>query len=140
MRNVSLSKAFQEDAEEVKAILMMFGGSDAEVMGLGHRASGSELAATGAAQAEDHADRVVHGWSDKAFDAVREFVKHHRGRFQAEDVRAWARHVPPAPSLRAWGNVMVRAAKTGLIRNTGETEKVRNATAHCANASLWVAA
>jgi hypothetical protein len=138
---ISLSKQYGEDAEEVKAVLMMFGGLDAEIVSIGRRATGPDMARAGAAQAERHANETAPGWSDKAFEALCEFVRRiGPGRkFQAEDVRMFA-NVPPAPSLRAWGNIMVRAAKAGIIRNTGITEKVNNATAHSANASVWVVA
>ena len=137
----SLKQTFGEDAEEVKAWLMEAGGQQAEIVSPGRRVTGPELARAGAAQAERNANETAPGWSDKAFEALCQFVRRigPDRKFQAEDVRMYA-NVPPAPSLRAWGNVMVRAAREGIIKNTGMTEKVNNATAHSANASLWVAA
>lgn len=149
MARISLKETFGEDAEEMKNALILFatreGDSpkyDAEVINTGRRVTGPGLARAGAAQAERHANETAPGWSDKAFEALCEFVQRigPGKKFQAEDVRMYDSRVPPAPSLRAWGNVMVRAAREGIIRNTGMTEKVNNATAHSANASLWVAA
>jgi hypothetical protein len=137
-RIISLKDTFGDDAEEVKAVLMMFGGQDAEIISTGHRVTGSELARSGAAKAMRHANETAVGWSDKAFDALMAFVAQNRGRFQAEDVRNWARHVPPAPNLRAWGNVMVRAAKEGLIKAVGY-ERVNNPLAHSTPATVWSA-
>lgn len=141
MGRISLKETFGDDADEVRAWLMEAGGQQAEIVSVGRRVTGAELARSGAAQAERHANESAPGWSDMALEALKAFVSQiGPGRkFQAEDVRMYA-NVPPAPSLRAWGNVMVRAAKEGIIRNTGLTEKVNNATAHRANASLWVAA
>lgn len=143
---ISLSQTFQDDAAEMKGILTMFSSvdrktekslRDAEIMNVGRRKTGAELAVRGAEQAADHADEMAPGWREMALQAVRDFVKHHHGVFQAEDVRTWARHIPPVPSERAWGSVMLRASRLGLIINTGETRKVKNATAHSANASVW---
>lgn len=137
-RVISLKETFGDDAEEVKAILMMFGGPDAEIINVGRRVTGCSLARFGADQAERHANETAPGWGDKAFEALCAFVKQHTGKFQAEDVRVWARHVPPAPSLRAWGNVMVRAAKEGLIKAVGY-ERVNNPLAHSTPATVWTA-
>ena len=137
---ISLSKQYGEDAEEMKAILTLFsspGRRDAEITNVGRRKTGAELAVCGAEQAADHAEQVAPGWREMALQAVREFIKQHNGAFLAEDVRTWARHIPPVPSERAWGSVMLRASRLGLIINTGETRKVKNATAHSANASVW---
>jgi hypothetical protein len=134
---VSLKETFGEDAEEVKAWLMEIGGQQAEVINTGRRVTGPELARAGAAQAERHANETAPGWSDKAFAALCAFVQQHTGKFQAEDVRNWAQHVPPAPSLRAWGSVMMKAAKTGIIRAVGY-ERVNNPRAHSTPATTWI--
>ena len=141
---LSLSETFQEDAAEVKSVLMLFGGQDAKIIKAGRRKTGAELAVHGAEQAADHAEQVAPGWGDAAFRAVKEFSAHVKAcgdlarTFKAEDVRSWARHVPPAPSLRAWGAVMLKAARAGIIRQTGYA-KVNNPLAHSTPAALWEA-
>ncbi len=44
--------------------------------------------------------------------------------------------VPEPPSLRAWGAVLLSAAKRGWIRQVGYVH-VDNPKAHKANAALW---
>ena len=137
---ISLSRQYGEDSQEMMEILTMFsspGRRDAEIINLGRRKTGAELAVQGAEQAADHAEQAAPGWREMALQAVREFIKQHQGVFQAEDVRTYAKAVPPAPSLRAWGSVMLTASRIGLIRNTGQTAKVSNPVAHMANSALW---
>lgn len=122
-----------DDMAVIKPAMRMFNGTIIRV----ERRTGAELAKAGMERAAIGAEIDCPGWGDMALNAVREFIKHHSGRFQAEDVRAFAKNLPPAPNLRAWGNVMVKAARKGLIRNTGETEQVKNPLAHNANAAVW---
>jgi hypothetical protein len=90
----------------------------------------------GIEQAEKHANQVHDSWSDKAFEFLKSFIVNHK-KFLAEDVRYYSAGViPEPPSQRAWGAVIVRAAKQGLIRRVGY-EQVKNAKAHRANASVW---
>lgn len=92
----------------------------------------------GIVRAMDHADSVERGWCDMAYDfLVNVFIKHHKGPFQVEDVRAsCAGVVPEAPSARAWGGIILRARHAGLIQKVG-TEAVRNPKANCAIATVW---
>lgn len=139
---ISLNQTYGPDAEEIKGYLLLFsspGKRDAEIVNIGHRATGEELKAEGMARAEEHANEVCHEWSESALEAVKKFIKHHTGAFKAEDVRAWAKFVPPAPSLRAWGSVFLKAARAGLIKQVGYA-KVDNPLAHSTPVNLWVAA
>jgi hypothetical protein len=88
--------------------------------------------------AVDHADRVSEGWSDKAYQFLLKFLNNHNGPFMAEEIRSAAAlmdfELPP--SARAWGAVVLKAAKAGIIERVG-IQKVKNKTAHCANATVW---
>ena len=54
-----------------------------------------------------------------------------------EDVREASKGVVPVtPSTRAWGGVVVRASKAGVIKRKG-FKNVKNAKAHCTPATLW---
>jgi len=95
-----------------------------------------ELRDTGMRRAETHADAVSLNWSDRAYAFLVEYIKSHPV-FQAEDVRYAAQGiVPTPPSARAWGSVVVRAAKAGLIRQDG-FKKVKNVKAHSTPAAVW---
>jgi hypothetical protein len=72
-----------------------------------------------------NAERVSPGWGDDALEYLREFVSVAQlcgvRRFVAPDVRHWAYatglEVPP--SNRAWGGVLARAGRLGVIRRCG---------------------
>ena len=85
--------------------------------------------------AADHAELVEPTWQDKALEML---GKYPRQEFMAEDVRAWAylMGLKPAPHARAWGAVIQRANKEGLIEHIGYG-KTANPTAHRTPASLW---
>lgn len=93
---------------------------------------------TGINRAVDHADRVSEGWSDRAYQFLLKFLSGHNGPFMAEEVRSAAAlmdfELPP--SARAWGAVILKAAKAGIIERVG-IQKVKNKSAHCANAAVW---
>jgi len=92
----------------------------------------------GIKRAADHADRVSDGWSDRAYQFLLKFLGNHNGPFMAEEVRSAAAlmdfELPP--SARAWGSVVLKAAKAGIIERIG-IQKVKNKNAHCANATVW---
>lgn len=94
---------------------------------------GPVLRDRGIQQATDHAGRQ---WSDQAYDFLLKFLKTNT-TFMAEDVRtASIGFVPEPPSKRAWGGIIVRAAKQGLIQKVG-FRNVKNAKAHCTPAAVW---
>lgn len=86
-----------------------------------------------------HADQVNEGWSEKAYQFLKRFLSIHVGTFQAEEVRSYAAQMdfPLPPSARAWGAVIVRAAKEGLISGVGY-KAVRNKKAHATPARVWI--
>ena len=101
--------------------------------------SGEDLMVAGIQTASDHADSLQKKWSDDAFLILREFISRYDIEFMTEDLRHYAetvrKFVAPA-SQRAWGGIMVRAKKSGLIETAG-IRSVKNSRAHCANATIW---
>lgn len=97
---------------------------------------GSVLMMLGIRRAVEHANVQVHGWSDQAYNFLLDYAKKHR-EFMVEDVREASKGVVPVPpSTRAWGGVIVRASKAGVVKRKG-FQKVKNAKAHCTPATLW---
>jgi hypothetical protein len=87
--------------------------------------------------AEDHANAVHPNWSESAFEYLKVYLSHTRSQFMVEDFREAAQQViPTPPSLRAYGAVILKAAKAGLVRKVGYG-KVRNIRAHRTPATLW---
>jgi hypothetical protein len=98
--------------------------------------SGEDLRDRGMQQAVDHADEVKGGWSTLALTFVEHYAMNNP-TFSGEKVRAAAAGiVPEPPHLRAWGGVMMKAAKMGMIRKCGYVQ-VDNPLAHKATAALW---
>lgn len=100
---------------------------------------GKILRDEGMKQAADHAEAINHGWSELAIEFVRAYSVIHKGeQFAGEDIRMWAESkgllIPP--HKRAWGNVILTAAKRGLLRKVGY-KKTCNPLAHEAIATLW---
>lgn len=97
----------------------------------------------GMAQALDHAEAVHEGWAEEAANALRMYIAAHPGKeFMAEDVREYAYDVlavPYPPHCRAWGSIIAKAARDGLIERVG-IGPVKTASSHMANASVWRAA
>ena len=90
-------------------------------------------------QAKEHADSVFQDWSDRAFEFLKEFISLSEYPFMAEDVRTSADcNIPEPPSKRAWGAVILKAAREGIIRRVGYRE-TQNPAAHRTPATLWEA-
>lgn len=82
-------------------------------------AEAKRRAEQGAKRALDHANRVNDGWAERALEKLAEYIVTTEGStFMAEDVRvkAYAGGLEPAPDNRAWGAVMKKAEKRGLIK------------------------
>lgn len=85
-------------------------------------------------QAVTHADQVHDSWQERAFMFLTAFKK---STFMAEDIRKAAEGiVPDPPSQRAWGGIIVRAARAGIIERIGFSN-VKNVKAHATPASVW---
>lgn len=91
----------------------------------------SRLRDKGMARAEENAGR---SWNDMAYNYLFGYIKTHK-EFMTEDVRV-ASNLPEPPSQRAWGSVVVRAKRNGLIVRNGY-EMVKNPKAHRTPATLW---
>lgn len=102
------------------------------------RPTGRKLAEDGAQRAADHADRVIASWSERAGDALTAFVKS-GAEFTSEDVREYAEQagLPAPPDGRAWGAVILRARKAGLIRLVRYSPG-RNPVCHSRPMAVWV--
>lgn len=85
--------------------------------------TGQQLRDEGMARAVDHADEVVPAWSEGALDYVKA-VAATEHEVTAEKVRqyAMARGFVEPPDRRAWGAVMIRAAKVGVLTKGPWTE------------------
>ena len=98
----------------------------------------------GMRQAVEHADAVHGNWSERAMDMLKDYLELLRyglgegQQFTSEMVREYAEQMglPDPPDKRAWGAVMVKAARAGLIVKKGWTTS-RNPKVHCSPTSLW---
>jgi len=98
--------------------------------------SAEYLCDQGIMYAIDHADYHSENWSGRAFEFLKQFILDN-SEFMTEDVRLASKGIiEEPPSNRAWGGVVVRAARLGLIRRKG-FRNVTNANAHCTPATLW---
>lgn len=105
-----------------------------------HPFTGNELKQAGIHLAAEHAETKHQGWNEEAFSALKLFLTWNKSPFMCETFRAFAEsecNVPPPPSGRAYGAVILRAKKEGLIQHVC-FKQVSNPRAHRANASQWV--
>lgn len=99
--------------------------------------SGDSLRDLGMSRAITKADKIEDKWSEKAYLFLIGYIATN-GEFMSEDVRkASLGVINKPPSLRAWGSIIVRASKEGLIKRVG-FRNVTNAKAHSTPASVWV--
>jgi len=99
--------------------------------------TGNELRDKGIQKAEDHANEVIENWSGFAYNFLLDQINNGKP-FMVEDIRDAAKGIiPDPPSLRAWGSIVVKAARNGEIKRIGY-HKVRNARAHSTPASVWI--
>lgn len=98
---------------------------------------GLELRDRGIERAVDHADREIPSWSDVALEYVRQYARNH-GEFLSEEPRQYAesRGLPDPPDKRAWGAVMLRAARAGYIRKIGYAQ-ANDPRVHGSINTLW---
>ena len=97
---------------------------------------GPHLRDEGIQRAVDHADYQEPKWSYKAYNFLRLYIQGHKV-FMVEQLReASVGIVPEPPSKRAWGGVIVRAVKAGIVRRKGFCN-VANPSAHCTPATVW---
>jgi len=97
--------------------------------------NGDKLRDAGMQQAVDNAESKHPSWGDRALSLL---VKYPKDEFMAEQVREFAksRGLPDPPSKRAWGAVIVKAKKMGIIEHM-RYDRVSNPKAHRTPASVW---
>ena len=99
---------------------------------------GRKLRDQGMEKATTHADRVHTKWRDKAFVLLVEFLKT-RERFMTEDVRYFAhqkKDLDTPPDSRAWGSVIMKAVKAGMIKRIGYAP-MKSKNCHANPKSVW---
>jgi hypothetical protein len=96
---------------------------------------------TGMALATEHAKDHHKDWDVDALYWLTEFLFTRSTPFMAEEVREYAKHhgLADAPNQRAWGSILVKAKKLGLIKFVGYAQTT-NPLAHRTPAALWVRA
>jgi hypothetical protein len=104
-------------------------------------AFGRQLAEQGAQRAADHADRVCVTWTEEAAGWVQRVA----GRgvpFICEEVRSEAERngMPTPPDSRAWGAILIKAARDGVVRKTGIYRPGSNPISHYRPQAEWVKA
>lgn len=100
--------------------------------------TGTQLRDAGMKLASESAEQDSWGWNEAAYNFLTGFVNARQGSFMAEEIRnASAGLIPEPPSKRAWGGIMMRAAKAGLIRKVGYGQ-VSNPRAHKCFATVWI--
>lgn len=91
---------------------------------------------TGIAQAAEHADAVEDRWTDRAYAFLVQHAKEHTF-FTVEQVRMRVAGIlPDPPTSRAWGAVVLRAARAGIIAKNGHAE-AEDPAVHCNMVTLW---
>ena len=98
--------------------------------------NGAQLRDKGIKQALDNANDTHEKCSEKAYKFLRTWIES-QYEFMTEDVRiASEKEIPKPPSNRAWGGIILKASRAGLINKVGFSN-VKNAKAHCTPATVW---
>lgn len=90
-------------------------------------------------RATGHADAVEPAWSERAYAHLLAYPALPRGAaFMAEDVRKFAEEqgLPTPPDPRAWGGVVQRAVRVGIIESAGFGYS-KNRRAHLRPTAIW---
>ncbi len=96
----------------------------------------------GIKRAIDHANIKNAGtWSEKAYQTMKLFLSSKKTGyvFMTEDVRFWAEEhnlLPVPPSKRAWGGIVQKLVREGIIVKAGHST-VKNENAHKCFATMW---
>lgn len=84
------------------------------------------------------ADSVNPDWSLLVYSAFHQYLQQQPDKFQAEDFREWlGDRIPAPPSKRAFGGIITRAVRAGIIKHVGYA-RVKNPKAHQANSAVWM--
>lgn len=95
-----------------------------------------ELRNTGIERSITTANSACSNWADKAYEVLLKYMETNT-QFMTEDVRKFSEstlEIPP--STRAWGGIVVKACKEGLIERIG-FQSVKNPRAHMTPATIW---
>lgn len=84
------------------------------------------------------AESLIPGWGDMAFEMLKTFLMEHAGQFMMEDVRAYSykKGLPRPERDQAWGAIVRRAFKSGLIAKIGQGI-AKDPTRHRGYTALW---
>ena len=96
------------------------------------RNEGLEL---GHAMAEVAGRHAGEDWVEMALEALRTHATTHK-YFTTEQVRAANQELPEPPDKRAWGAVVRKANRAGIIRSHGWT-RAESTTVHGMVVTLW---
>jgi hypothetical protein len=97
---------------------------------------GIKLRDFGIKTAEDNANSKIDNWSNDAYEFLKTYCITAK-EFMAEEVRVCSLgKIERPPNDRAWGAIIVRAVKEGLIKRKGY-QCVQNSKAHRTPATLW---
>ena len=98
--------------------------------------SGSQLRDKGIKQAINNANDTHEKWSEKAYKFLVDYIKSHK-EFMTEELRIDSeKEIPKPPSNRAWGGIILRAVRAGLVHRVGFSS-VKNIKAHRTPATVW---
>ncbi len=100
-----------------------------------------QLKLEGMDRAIKSAHRKDPDWFAKAVQFLAYYAAvNHKKPFMVEDVRNAAKgHLPEPPSKRAWGPVVIEAAKNKIVKRFGYGPTT-NPSSHGTPASLWIKA
>lgn len=99
--------------------------------------TGEQLRNAGMQLAIEHAEAKDSKWPEKAYQVLMTYIKGNKN-FMTEEFRDYALKIgfTMPPHARAWGGIINRAAREGLIVKIA-VQAVKNPKAHCANAAVW---
>jgi len=98
--------------------------------------TGEQLKIEGIQTALNSANEKAENWSQLAYDFALGYISK-VPVFMVEEMRKEAEgFVPVPPSKRAWGAIIKKLKKNGLVEHNGYRQ-VKNPLAHMANATLW---
>ena len=100
--------------------------------------TGEQLRDDGIIRAEDHADATSPAWSERAYQLLLKYIQHGR-EFRNEQFVEWAegQGLSTPPTKRAFGAIVVRAAREGVIVRL-RIDTAHNPSAHRGFISVWI--
>lgn len=96
---------------------------------------GIQLRNAGIAKAINNANAKSTNWAEEAYLKL---LQYPANKFMTEELREWAHNtgLPVPPSARAWGAIITRAKREGVVIPLG-FRSVKNPKAHATPATLW---